>query len=199
MNKKSIILASASPRRQEILRSLNIEFTTVVTDVNETVTDCVTPQEFVRIVAERKGRAARKIITNDELQMMNCGILIISADTIVVIDNKILGKPRDKQDAFGMLSLLQGRTHRVYTGIYLIDISDGECKEFFNTECSDVTFKPLNEKEIRQYVESGEPMDKAGAYGIQGLGGNFVVSYTGELNNIIGLPTDWLIKKVKAL
>ena len=174
--KKAIILASGSPRRRELMTLAGFEFTVVKTDCDETLPDGIAPADAVVMLSGRKAREARKNAPE--------GALIVAADTVVAIDGRILGKPADKDDAAAMLRELSGRTHTVYTGVCVM--SDKVTESFF--EATDVTFFPLTDEEINAYVATGEPMDKAGAYGIQGLGGLLCERINGDYYNIVGLP-----------
>lgn len=172
-----MILASGSPRRHELLGSLGIEFRVVVSNIEEILNDTLPIPEQVMDLARQKAEALQ---IEDEL--------ILAADTIVVIDDEILGKPVDEDDAFKMLRKLSGRTHYVYTGCCLKHGTD--YKMFY--EETKINFKELSDQVILDYVKTKEPMDKAGAYGIQGLGGELVESYDGDFYNVMGLPLDKL-------
>lgn len=169
-----LILASNSPRRAEILTQGGFSFEKRVADTDEALPAALPPAAAVEILAQRKGRAVFRAA--DEV--------ILAADTVVALDNRILGKPKDEQDAKTMLRALSGRTHSVFTGVY---ITDGEREFLFHTETR-VTFYPLTDAEVAAYVQSGEPMDKAGAYGIQGRGALFVEKIDGDYLNVVGLP-----------
>ena len=172
-----IILASKSPRRRELLNQMGIEeFKVTAPNVDETVEPSLSPAETVEQLSLRKAQAAvNRAGPND---------LIIAADTVVALDGKILGKPRDEEDAFAMLSALSGREHHVYTGVTLIrgDQTVTSC------EVTAVVFRTLAPEEIRGYIATGEPMDKAGAYGIQGRGALLVEGIRGDYCNVVGLP-----------
>ena len=180
-----VILASASPRRKELLANMGINFSVVVSDADESVADSnVPPGIYVQQLSLLKAvSTAEKVIKNKKA-------LIISADTVVVNNNKILGKPKNEQDAFDMLSALSGKTHQVYTGFCVLRAKDAYtvCKHV----CTDVTFKKLSAEQISSYIQSGEPMDKAGAYGIQGLGAMLVEKINGDYFNVVGLPVSAL-------
>lgn len=165
-----LILASGSPRRKELLGHLGVEFDIVVTDVDESLHPGESPPEYVGRLAIEKAEAAAQP-----------GSIALGADTTVAIDGQILGKPIDVEDAVRMLGLLSGRTHEVFTGVGL---SHGS----FVTVRTEVTFAGLASPDIAWYVATGEPMDKAGAYGMQSIGGAFVTSITGSYSNVIGLP-----------
>ncbi len=169
-----IILASQSPRRKELLELMGLSFTIKVADIDETMTPGADPAEEVGRVSRLKAMA----IHADE------DALVIAADTIVVCQGKILGKPHSKQEAEDMLTLLSGRDHQVMTG-YTVRKGD---RLLTHTEVSHIHFRPLAPAEIRAYVETGEPMDKAGAYGIQGKAALFVSRLEGDYYNVMGLP-----------
>ena len=190
----SIILASESPRRSELLNLLKIEFEILPSNVDESISDKVKPQDAVIEIARRKG-----LFIADKLKNRK-NLTIISADTTVVLKKKMLGKPESKDEAKKMLRNLSGKSHKVLTGVFIIARRNGVEKHFSAVEVSKVSFRTLDEKEIVAYVESGEPMDKAGAYALQGLGGALVDSISGCYTNIIGLPiplTISLLRKAK--
>jgi len=173
-----LILASASPRRRDLLRSAGIDFEVRPSQIVEEIQPGELPEEFAR-------RAAREKATQVGASMPP-GVLVLGADTVVVIDGQTLGKPSDPRDATRMLHLLSGQTHQVHTGICLVRAPDAI--EALKHETTLVTFRDLDEEEIRQYVESGEPGDKAGAYAIQGLASKFVTRISGCYSNVVGLP-----------
>jgi septum formation protein len=170
-----LILASGSPRRQELLKQINIPFTIRKPEVNETQVRTLDPEEKVMQLA---------MLKNEHTLRKNPDEVMLSADTIVSYQNQIFGKPRNRQEAFRMLSLLSGTVHNVYTGVVL----RSEKKEVNFVEKTEVTFWPLTEQEMEWYISTGEPYDKAGAYGIQGLGSIFVKSIKGDYFNVVGLP-----------
>ena len=169
-----LILASASPRRQELLKLFGLPFTVRVADIDETMDPGLPPFDEVGRVSRAKALAIPRE-TED---------IVIAADTIVVCEGKTLGKPRDAEDAKAMLRLLSGRDHQVMTGCTLLR---GESRETF-TEVTDIHFRDLSENEIARYVASGEPMDKAGSYGIQGGAALFCTHMVGDYYNVMGLP-----------
>ena len=174
-----IILASASDRRIELLSRIVDDFTVKVSDFDESIVKLKESiEEYVEEIALGKAKVVAENIKEDSI--------IIAADTVVVLDNKILGKPKDKEDAFNILSSLSGRSHEVYTSLVLINTKSGKILK--NTVPTEVKFSELTEKEITEYINSGEPMDKAGAYGIQGRGGVFVEGIKGCYYNVVGLP-----------
>lgn len=183
-----IILASASPRRKELLEQLGLEFEIRVSDVEEIVTENI-PSKVVEELSAMKAEAVFRQTAGD--------VLVIGADTVVALDDKILGKPVDEKDAKDMLNSLQAREHFVYTGVTLCTRKgEQEQKESFS-EGTQVTFYPMTEEEIDWYVNTKEPMDKAGAYGIQGIGGRFVERINGDYNNVVGLPIAGLYQELK--
>jgi len=169
-----VVLASQSPRRSEILRQAGIEFTVRIADVDEAVIAGETPEEYVQRLAVDKASAVPA----------SPGEIVLGADTTVVIDGEILAKPAGEADAVRMLTLLSGRRHDVLTGICL----RRGAKIVRDYATTGVVFAPLSEKEIETYVASGEPMDKAGAYAIQGLACKFVERIEGDYFNVMGLP-----------
>ncbi len=178
----NIILASASPRRRELLSRMGIDFEIMVADVDERIDFALPPEELVSGLALRKARAVADILQNNLPSTQD--ILIIAADTVVAKDGSILGKPTDEADARRMLHMLSGASHEVLTGMAILS---GE-KLLLHTERTEVHFRPLDDAEIDAYIASGEPMDKAGAYGIQGIGGIFVSAIHGDYYNVVGLP-----------
>ena len=173
----NIILASASPRRRELLERIGITgFTVAAPNVDESVEPGLSPADMVEELSLRKARAAAQKFGPDDL--------IIAADTVVALDRTILGKPRDRDDAFSMLSALSGREHRVYTGVTVLQ---GD-KAVTQHEETAVTFRELSPDEIWGYIATGEPLDKAGAYGIQSVGALLVSGIRGDYSNVMGLP-----------
>lgn len=181
---EKIILASASPRRRELLGLITTDFEIITADVDETVNENFTAEETVMNLSLKKAKAV-----SEKYQ----GRVVIGADTVVVCDGKILGKPVDDKDAFIMLKMLSGRTHQVLTGVTITDNTKADC---FYVK-SDVTFFDLSEEDILSYIKSGEPSDKAGSYGIQGKGSLFVEKISGDYFNIVGLPISELNRHLK--
>lgn len=188
-----VILASSSPRRRDLVASLGLDFQIHASHADERVPDPVAPADYVRIVAARKAAAVRSAVASDHPPT---GV-ILAADTAVVIDGAILGKPVDRDDAFAKLSLLQGRTHEVYSGICLVNLADG--RELCRSRSTKVTMKPLSPAQLWAYIETGEPLDKAGAYGIQGFGATLVESISGDYFNVVGLSLALLADMLEAL
>lgn len=190
--KKQIILASASPRRKELLAQIGVEFQVRVSQKEETYTSTV-PEEIVKELALGKAENVAS-----ELERSPAGIVVIGADTIVVQEGRILGKPADQEDAFAMLSSLQGREHQVYTGTALLIYSeDGSVERISHAVCTKVYVNPMTEREIREYIATGEPMDKAGAYGIQGRFAAYIDRIDGDYYNVVGLPVSYLYRQLK--
>lgn len=171
---KNLILASASPRRRELLGLFGIPFTVRAADIDEAMDPAKSPCDEVARVSCRKALAVERGPED----------VVVAADTIVVCAGRVLGKPHSREEAVAMLQLLSGREHQVMTGCTVLC---GDRRETF-TEVTDLTFRPLSEAEIRRYVASGEPMDKAGAYGIQGGAALFCPSIRGDYYNVMGLP-----------
>ena len=170
-----IVLASASPRRQELLRRIGLtEFTVRVPDVDEVYPDGLTPQETVAYISREKSRAVEA--AEDEI--------VITADTMVFLDGRKLGKPADEAEALAMLTALQGRHHTVCTGVTVRQGGRFETE----SETTEVYFRPVSREEILAYIATGEPMDKAGAYGIQEKGALLVERISGDYFNVMGLP-----------
>ncbi|MBQ9648496.1 MAG: septum formation protein Maf [Oscillospiraceae bacterium] len=175
--KHHIVLASGSPRRQELLRRIGItDFDVVVPDADETCPAGLTAQETVAHIARGKAEAARALTGPEDI--------VITADTMVFLGGERLGKPRDKADALRMLTELAGNRHMVCTGV---TVRQGDKAKCF-TVSTDVYFRPATDRELRAYIDSGEPMDKAGAYGVQGLGALLVEKIDGDFFNVMGLP-----------
>jgi len=191
---KRIILASASPRRHELLKIICDDFDCVVSECDESVFEGTTPTNAVMELARRKaGAVAYKLDKNDET-------VVIGADTVVCLDGLILGKPANAETACSMLRRLAGRSHMVYTGVAIYLVSDGRIvlkdNYYVGTE---VFFNELSDEEISSYVSTGEPMDKAGAYGIQGLASKFIKSIDGDYYNVVGLPVSAVYESLKKI
>lgn len=179
---RKVVLASASPRRRDLLQQVNIEFEICPSQIEEHMI-AGEPQQTVMSLASQKAMdVAQRVLTeNDER-------IVLGADTIVAYQGKILGKPQDAKDAFKMLDMLSGHIHQVYTGVCMIENTDGVLNKHTFYEQTDVKMYPLSQTQINQYIASGEPMDKAGSYGIQGMGAAFIESIHGDYNNVVGLP-----------
>lgn len=183
-----LILASQSPRRSELLNAAHFEFRVSPVKVSEIIEENLTPSENVSHLATVKAEAFVK--QNKPLKPGH--YLILAADTLVALGDQILGKPRDAEEAHRFLRLLSGKTHSVITGLCLIEIgrSGQEVRRWSGFETTLVQFRDLAESEIRSYIATGEPMDKAGAYGIQGAAKEFVSSFQGSWSNVVGLPLE---------
>lgn len=171
-----MILASASPRRKEILENFGFSFKTIVKNIDET-SDKTRAEEKILEIAEKKARAAAIDFPDEN---------IVGADTVVVVDGKILGKPKDEKEAFSMLKSLSGRSHEVITAFSFININKNI--SYSDYEITKVYFKNLTDDEINWYINTKEPMDKAGAYGIQGKGAFFVEKIEGDFFSVMGFP-----------
>ena len=179
-----LVLASASPRRQELLRNAGISFTVYPTNIPELPQPGESPRDCAERLAREKAQAALH---------QQPGKLVLGADTIVVVEGEILGKPRDEDDARSMLHLLSGRTHQVTTGVCLAELGPENRKletgfEDTRSETTQVTMVPLSDEDIRSYIATGEPMDKAGAYAIQGIASRWIPRIEGDYFNVVGLP-----------
>lgn len=188
---KKIILASGSPRRRELMARAGFEFEVQTSNAEESYDPSLRPEQIAPFLAQLKAQAVV-----DELPEETLGeSIIVGADTIVALSATVYGKPRDEEDARRMLGELSGKTHQVITGVCII------AKEGMQSfaEVTNVTFKALAPKEIAEYVAGGEPMDKAGAYGIQGEGGKLVDSIDGDFDNVVGLPITRLAPMLEQL
>lgn len=198
MNK--IILASASPRRKELLKQMGLEFEVMPSHGDEIITRKI-PWEIVMELSSQKARdlvykAAMDSLSgekNDDGEGQN--VLVIGADTIVAYQNEILGKPKDKDDAVRMLRLLQGKQHSVYTGVSMVYLREGIAQTRTFVEETKVYVAPMTDEQIDSYAATGEPMDRAGAYAIQGLFAEFIVKIEGDYNNVVGLPIGRIMRE----
>lgn len=181
-----IVLASASPRRSELMALAGIDCRVAPADICEEVLPDEEPAAHVMRLSREKARAVAE---------REVGRFFIGADTVVVLDSRIMGKPADGEDAYRMLNALSGRTHQVITGITVLDGASGAC--LTRSVSTDVLFKPLSDGEIRDYIATGCPMDKAGAYAIQGGAVHFIPSISGSFTNVIGLPMAELYELLK--
>ena len=188
-----IVLASGSPRRKELLAKTGLKFSVVVSGGEEKA-ETSDPAETVEKLSLDKASAVA-----DLLQAEKEPQLIIGADTVVACDGEILGKPSDWEDAFRMLWKLQGQTHQVYTGVTLLLKKKHTWQAHTFSEKTDVQFYPVSREELLAYIETGEPMDKAGSYGIQGGFGIYVKGICGDYNNVVGLPVGRLVYELKKL
>jgi len=175
-----MILASQSPRRRELLGLISENFSVIPAQIEENIPNGTKLEDTPLLIARQKAR---------RVAVSHLGEMVLGADTIVAIDGVILGKPRDEAHAAAMLRMLSGRFHSVYTGVWIVF---EDCREMGFTERTDVEFYPLTEREIADYVATGEPMDKAGAYGIQDRGALLVKRIVGDYYNVMGLPVGQL-------
>jgi septum formation protein len=185
---RRFILASRSPRRAQILRREKVKFEVKIPVDSEEENSSSDPVEHVLSLSRQKATSI-----SDQLE----DTIILGADTIVVLDSEILGKPQNEKEAFFILRKLSGKTHRVFTGITLVNRYNGKVASDY--DMTEVKFNKLEDERILAYIDTGEPMDKAGAYGIQGMGSFLVESYRGSLDNVIGLPTEKLKEVLKQI
>lgn len=184
-----IVLASASPRRKELLSSMGVEFETIVSDIEEKMDDKLNYKKMAEELSFQKAQNVFNTLQGDRL--------VIGSDTMVVYKNKIFGKPKDKEEAKQMLMQLSGKSHVVVTGLcVLINRADEQIK-YVTHEVTKVHFKRISEKDIETYIATGEPMDKAGAYAIQGISGKFIDKINGNYASVVGLPTNKLFDILK--
>lgn len=182
----TLVLASGSPRRQELIRLLGLPVEVVPSNVDEDTPKNWTPRQIVEGLSRRKA-----FFVSEQLAgQASADSIVVGSDTIVVLDNEVMGKPRDAEDANRMLRLLSGRTHEVYTGITCVRVSDGETASAYRV--TRVRMRKLSKEQISRYVSTGEPMDKAGSYGIQEIGALLVDSIEGCYFNVVGLPVSLL-------
>ncbi|QMV43807.1 Maf family protein [Cohnella cholangitidis] len=181
-----LVLASSSPRRQELISLLGLPVRIMPSQVSEETPTEWSPEEIVEGLSLRKALAVKKDLTNPAEQSS----IIVGSDTIVVLNGQVMGKPRDEHDAREMLGKLSGATHEVYTGVTCLRVSDG--KTVTSHRVTKVSMRPLSAGQISRYVATGEPMDKAGAYGIQEIGSLLVESIEGDYFNVVGLPVSLL-------
>lgn len=185
---KDVILASSSPRRRELLAEAGVEFEIIAPHVDETPDMALSPEENARIIAELKAKTI-SAVRRDKL--------VIAADTMVVLDGEMIGKPVDEADAIKMLSRLSGRKHKVVTGVAMAHVERGVW--WSGVETSYTLFRVIPQGDIVAYVKSGEPMDKAGAYAVQGRAGEWIEGFEGSVSNIIGLPMELLTRALRDL
>jgi len=190
----TIILASGSPRRKELLSQAGIPFTVVKSDCDE-ASDIQEPAAYVEDLSLRKAEDVYTKLGADYAE----SFLILAADTIVSYGGEILGKPEDTAEAMDMLGLLSDRTHQVFTGVTILQIMHGDKKAVTFSERTDVTFYPMTRIEIKNYIATGDPLDKAGAYGIQGPCAIHIKEIKGDYNNVVGLPLSRVYQELKKL
>ena len=187
MKRPPLILASASPRRAQLLKLLSVPFNVLPSEAEEVAPEHLSPLEVCQLNAHRKARAVAKKIPD---------ALVLGADTLVFLDNAILGKPRDLADAHRMLLRLQGGTHQVVTGVSLIHLR-GHREKIFAVS-TDVLFHPMNEQQVRDYLAKINPLDKAGAYAIQEFGELLISEISGSYSNVVGLPVERLRSELES-
>lgn len=188
-----VILASASPRRTELLSQAGIAHEIMVSTCEEQITTTVPEELVMDLSAQKAGDVFLRYSKEHEAE----DFLVIGSDTVVAVDGKILGKPQDDEDAFKMISHLQNNQHQVYTGVSVIGNINGQQKRNTFYECSHVNVYPMSEEEIHTYLAAGEHRDKAGAYGIQGAFAIYIKGIEGDYNNIVGLPIAKLYQELK--
>ncbi len=198
MNK--IILASASPRRKELLKQMGLKFEVMPSHGEEIITRKL-PREIVMELSSQKARDIVYQVAMDSVREAKGddgdedNILVIGADTIVAYKDEILGKPKDKADSVRMLKLLAGKQHSVYTGVSMVYIKEGIAQTRNFVEQTKVFVAPMTNEQIDRYVATGEPMDKAGSYAIQGLFAEFIIKIEGDYNNVVGLPIGRIMRE----
>ncbi len=185
------ILASASPRRKELLEQVGAEFEIIPAGGEEVIAGS-RPQEVVVALAVQKAKEVEQRFLNDT----DGAVVVLGADTVVAFGGQILGKPEDEADAQRMLSMLSGNTHSVYTGVAVVVRKDGKTELLSFCEETKVTMYPMEERQILSYIRTGEPMDKAGAYGIQGKGALYIKEIQGDYNNVVGLPVAKIFQRM---
>ena len=201
-----IFLASKSPRRKELMEQIGLEFEVMVSEREEIISSSI-PDEVVKELALQKAyEIERMLLEKSEGSLFEQyrkagyeGVIIIGADTVVSMDNVILGKPADEEDAFRMLKLLQGNSHVVSTGVAIVTLTENGRQVTNFAENTDVYMYEISDIEIREYIATKEPMDKAGSYGIQGMGAKFISGIHGDYNNVVGLPIGNIYQTIKKL
>lgn len=188
-----IYLGSASPRRKELLKQIGLEFDIVCSDCEETITSRKPDEIVLSLSAQKAEDVFKKVLSKGETG----NFCVIGADTVVAHKGQVLGKPKSEENAFEMLTSLQGKVHQVFTGVDLILFIHGERIEKRFYETTHVHMYPMTEDEIRKYIATGEPMDKAGAYGIQGKCAAFIEKIEGDYNNVVGLPVARVYQNIK--
>lgn len=188
-----VILASASPRRRELLAQIGMDFKVIISKADENISEPA-PEQLVMKLSNIKAMAVY-----EEHGIEDEATIILGADTVVAFDGKVLGKPKDTQQAKEMLSMLSDNTHQVFTGVTILYKKQGGLKsETFYDKTTVYTY-PISDKEIDEYIMTGEPMDKAGSYGIQGIGAKFIKKIDGDYNNVVGLPVSKIYQKIKEI
>lgn len=191
-----LILASESPRRRQLLKEAGFQITVHPTQISEILNKNLNVEAQILELAGRKSQACLTALEQDQSQAATKPFVVLAADTMVVIDGEPLGKPFNTEEAASMLRRLSGNTHHVMTGVSLRESeSQSELSELISTE---VEFLPLTEEQIWSYIATKEPLDKAGSYGIQGLGGKFVKEFRGSYTNVVGLPMEYVEKTLRS-
>lgn len=200
-----IILASASPRRRELLKQIGLTFEVMVSQVEERITQTdaalvveeLSAQKAEAVLSALEKEAENSLVADGETAAVPEDVLVIGADTVVSVENCILGKPDSREVAVEMLSRLEDNTHEVYTGVTLLCRLDGRVQRKTFHETTRVTFYPMTGREISEYVDTGDCMDKAGAYGIQGFCARYIKGIEGDYNNVVGLPVGRIYQETK--
>jgi septum formation protein len=197
----NIVLASISPRRRELLGFLGLQFQVIPSAIEEFVDPNLSPEELVIELATRKAQAVQAKLLDEKIPLSNDKTIIIAADTIVFCGGNVLNKPSSKKEAVEMLSYLSAKTHQVYTGVTVLAFEEAHSSTIMNSfsDVSKVRFRELSPFEIEAYVETGEPMDKAGSYALQGVGCALIESIEGCYTNIIGLPMPKLVLLLRSM
>ena len=199
MTEKTIILGSASPRRSELLAQIGADFEVRVSNKEE-IYHSIVPEEIVQELALMKAENVAEELAEENASGAVKSTVVIGADTIVVLDGKILGKPADEEDAVRMLNSLQGRRHDVYTGVAVLDYDENGEKHVYNYSVGTAVYvNEMTEEEIRAYVETKDPLDKAGAYGIQGRFAAHIDRIEGDYYNVVGLPVSRVYRSLREL
>ena len=203
--KNNIILASGSPRRKEILEQVGLSFDVIISDVEEIITESEPKKIVLELSMQKAEDVYKKVLKERFDNNQNDSTdgdkhIIIAADTVVEVDNAIMGKPKDREEAYEMINLIQGRKHNVLTGVTLI-ICDGVNvpRKISFYESTEVEIYDMNSDEINQYIDSGESFDKAGAYAVQGLFAAYVKGLNGDYYNVVGLPISRIIREFKSI
>ena len=190
INKYKIVLASSSPRRRELLSQVGVEYEVIPSECEEIITSVIPSEVVLQLSKDKAADVAKNVQT---------GTIVIGADTVVASDGRILGKPSDEKDAFNMISSLRNRHHSVYTGVTIIyHDADGDIVRTFYNETK-VFVYDMSDDEIWEYIATGEPMDKAGAYGIQGRFASYIKGIEGDYNNVVGLPVSHLLQEIRKM
>jgi septum formation protein len=195
MNVK-LVLASGSPRRRELLALLGVPFHIKVSEAEEVITSS-NPAKVTEELSRQKAEAVAEELLREMTEDQSSCYIILGADTVVAADGEILGKPKNREDARQMISLLQGRTHMVYTGVTLLFCQNGQKENLTFSEGTKVKVAPMSEKEIEDYIDTDEPYDKAGAYGIQGAFSKYIEGIEGDYFNVVGLPVHRVYEEMK--